>query len=265
MVSDYESVRWLIEFFYDLMEHSEGCLLWPSLLLRIALYGYSVICITLVPIVMLHRGIADLRKGIFSIYEIIASGVHSYPGLLPWSRGCDEKDPEPLKLAYYVTIHAIWFFALGIGSLSGFHGMYDNINLGGDPYDPGLFILVVANVVIWNASWIYSIALMIWRVRFDRKHHPPSHRDRQPKISIYPSVIVCLLTAPQILMIADFTESFYDRWWEYTSADLLHPFNPTDYGLDYGYLMINLIVVVWMIVSCVWMVAKEILVRKVSI
>ena len=86
MNADYESVRWFTEFFYDAWRISNNVLI---IVVALALWLgalYSIGCILLSPIVTLHRGITDLREGRFSIYEVVASGLRSYPGLLPWSR-----------------------------------------------------------------------------------------------------------------------------------------------------------------------------------
>ena len=262
MITDYESVRWLTEFFYDAFRFSDYVLVWVVTLPRFVLYLYTLICVLLVPIVMLHRGIADLRKGTFSIYKVIASGFYCYPGLLPCSRDCCQRDPDSLRLSYYVVIHGLWFVIFGGESLALFATIHDEFNKTGS-YVPEDMIRAFCTVTIYSASWIYSITLLIWQNRFESKHQVRLVKYRQ--FNIYPSVIFSFFMAPLILEIADFTENFYDRWWVDTIGRLFYPlYDATGFGLDYGRWMVYLVVVVWMIVSCVWMVAKEILVRKVD-
>lgn len=271
MNADYESVRWFTEFFYNASRISDNVLI---IAVAVALWLgalYSIVCILLSPTVMLHRGIADFRKGRFSIYEVIASGLRSYPGLLPWSRS---RIQQPI--IYYIIVHGYWIVVFGISSFAGFGEIHSGYIEEG-VYDPDDMIKVIILVIFTNITWMYSIMLLVWNRRLELRLSGDTQNNKHKMFSIHPSVIISVWLTPMVLHFIDIFLRLimpYDPnrinesvlWWGYLIEILyrlkllylLYPYlDPMETAMIY-------VIILWILGSCAWMVTKEILIQRMG-
>ena len=269
MNADYESVRWFTEYFYNATDIADNLLMISvTLAVWIAVF-YSIVCILLSPVIMLCRGISDFRKGNLSIYEVIGSGLCSYPGLLPWSRARID-DP----IVCYIMIYGYWIVVFGIWSFVRFGGIHA-IYIEEGVYDPANFIGAIIIVVFANISWVYSIMLLVWNNRLTSRQFIDTESKKRKMFSIHPSVILSVWLMPHVLDWVEVILSLIGLndpndqiggtvfWWAYF-YEILDLFHILDLPLRYIDAVVINIVILWILVSCAWMVTKEILIQRMG-
>ena len=242
---NYELVAWLVELFYNFFHFSDGVMLWAALLPVALLLLYSALCVCLIPFSVIHRAVADARRGIFSLPDALTAALYCYPVLLPWVWNCKSQHSY-LRTVYYILIHMIWFTSVGLSSWIPLIVIHEAVMKSGsyptakDGFDAVGVYETIMFAILANVMIVYSIVLLVWQHRFDDKQSAKADVNAPVKIYYHPSVMLSLWFVVPILM-------YLAVGWGF----------PVDMILVSVMYVLGEASLVWIGISCYLMIQKE--------